>query len=729
MKMKNFSKTLLVIMIGTMGFSSCADSWEEMRKEKYEKEWVKTFGEVDPNHTWNLATQVTADLAIKEDALTEYTFKVYTSDPIWGTDAKLLAKATVKTDEVGYAETQIKFDAPSSMETYYITRTDSHGRRLLKVSDIENKKIEVKFGISNYSAESRGLYEEVSFENLKIENPYTLEWINEKLESTEVKEITNENTNTSISNLGGIVKAINSMPKRNTGFTYNGSNDNKSILIIAGKDIVYETTGNFDPNNREYFSNIDIIIAPNSSLILKQGIQLGSNARIFIMEGGTLNAFPGEYDNQFQKTSIDVEASSSLFYNAGILDVDHMRIQAGTFYNAETGVLPGNGDPNENPKQSVLSLSDAGTVTNFGKLKANRIIGTQDFSSDQAAADATTQQGTLNNGCFIDVDERIVIKFLNINSNSTIESKAIIINSLSIRDNSIIRSEVFSSQNSDAGWKYIGDTGKALISTQKTSYLQDGDVKVVGPIYFESNEYGDETDKTEITRAYSEETATGSVSQVGNAPILIIPDHNYNGDDVSKYDCVGHGNIPQEFQTIIDKNIEWAIAFEDLGDIGDYDFNDVVIGVSQDGNKIKVTALAAGGTLPADVYYKNEKLGEIHELLNRAGDYSPINVKNKRNEESGKRKIYEIDPDDFSIEDNWTDFTIQVNGKASATITPSVTVGNVPQALCIPSDWLWPKESINIGDAYADFTNWVQDQDNFKEWYKYHTDGKVAVDQ
>lgn len=690
---------------------------------------MKTFGEVDPNHTWNLATQVTADLAIKEDALTEYTFKVYTSDPIWGTDAKLLAKATVKTDEVGYAETQIKFDAPSSQERYYITRTDSHGRRLLKVSDIENKKIGVKFGISNYRAESRGLHEEVSFESLKIENPYTESNISEYLENAK----TLDDKKDSDWNIGMIAETVKTT--QDGEFYVNGTyaqlqtneqSYGKYRFIINHDVNISNASGN---SNKIQIQGLDIIINKGATLTLNAPIHLNSYARIFVMEGGTLNAFPGEYDNQFQKTSIDVEASSSLFYNAGILDVDHMRIQAGTFYNAETGVLPGNGDPEESPKQSVLSLSDAGTVTNFGKLKANRIIGTQDFSSDQAAADATTQQGTLNNGCFIDVDERIVIKFLNINSNSTIESKAIIINSLSIRDNSIIRSEVFSSQNSDAGWKYIGDTGKALISTQKTSYLQDGDVKVVGPIYFESNEYGDETDKTEITRAYSKETATGSVSLVGNAPILIIPDHNYNGDDVSKYDCVGHGNIPQEFKTIIDKNIEWAIAFEDLGDIGDYDFNDVVIGVSQDGNKIKVTALAAGGTLPADVYYKNERLGEIHELLNRAGDYSPINVKNKRNEESGKRKIYEIDPDDFSIEKNWTDFTIRVNGKASATITPNETVGNVPQALCIPSDWLWPKESINIHDAYADFTNWAKDQNNYKTWYEKHTDGKVAVNQ
>ena len=492
-------------------------------------------------------------------------------------------------------------------------------------------------------------------------------------------------------------------------------------------------------------TNIDLIIAPNATLTLERGIRIGENARIIVMKGGTLNAFPGYYSAEFDKISINIENSSALLYNAGTFNIDYLRIESGLIYNAETGVLPGNGDPTEETKRSIISMKDDnGTITNFGKMKLNRLVGTHDvINDDNAGHNKGTIQGTLNNGCYINIKERIYIKYLNIAANSSLESHKIGTGYITMRENSIIRSDLFSSNSygADKSWIYKGaEGGKALISCTQTNYL--GGINVSGPIYYETNQFKDQNNDTSydynnpqnnyfytvLTGAYQNNTSA-SCGVVGSCPFLIIPDHNYNGNDVSKYDCVGHGNIPQEFQTIIDKNIEWAIAFEDLGDIGDYDFNDVVIGVSQDGNKIKVTALAAGGTLPADVYYKGENLGEIHELLNRAGDYSPINVKNKRNEESGKRKIYEIDPNDFSIEKNWTDFTIQVNGKASATITPNETVGNVPQALCIPSDWLWPKESINIHDAYADFTNWVKDQDSYKTWYEKHTDGKVAVNQ
>ncbi len=59
---------------------------------------------------------------------------------------------------------------------------------------------------------------------------------------------------------------------------------------------------------------------------------------------------------------------------------------------------------------------------------------------------------------------------------------------------------------------------------------------------------------------------------------------------------------------------EWIIACEDLG-TNDFDFNDVVFSVSgavtdaqTETKTVKVKALAAGGTLPVYLYYKDKQL-------------------------------------------------------------------------------------------------------------------------
>lgn len=719
MKMKNFSKTLLVIMIGTMGFSSCADSWEEMRKEKYEKEWVKTFGEVDPNHTWNLATQVTADLAIKEDALTEYTFKVYTSDPIWGTDAKLLAKATVKTDEVGYAETQIKFDAPSSQERYYITRTDSHGRRLLKVSDIENKKIGVKFGISNYSAESRaGLITEGDFPVINLPDYFNdLASIINSAASLE-NGLKNSWNNTTF-DFNQAEKTIYKVSTDN--FEIEGINFYTNTSEYGKYKLIIDANCTWDTSNNKYqVQGMDIIITPGSNLtVINDKLELNPYTRLFIMNGATLTIKTknGNGDNASLVLQSD-NNDSQLMYNAGTINVNYLCIKAGNVYNTATGIM--NID-----KEIDFQCDPTGTLTNYGKIKVESIFGNGRTAENEIGALFSGQHGTINNACFIDVKEEFNILNLNLKENSAIESKYIVINNVTLRQSSILRSEEFSAQN--AKWIYVGDTesGRALISTNHTNYLHDGSIDITGPIYYESNTYEDPSDETTI-----KDSAPLGVGKVGSAPFLIIPDGFYDEehDDISKADCVGHGNIPKEFEKIVDKSIEWVVAFEDLGSTGDYDFNDAVLGISHDkeNNQITVTPLAAGGTMHAEIFYNNENLGEIHNLLGNDATNVPINVNNRGSE--GTKKEISVG-EDFSITKDWKNFSIQVNGKSGTVyqINPNKEAGDAPQAICMPAPWFWAKEGINIHDAYIQFGGWVTNQETNQKWHQNPTKEKIAL--
>lgn len=61
---------------------------------------------------------------------------------------------------------------------------------------------------------------------------------------------------------------------------------------------------------------------------------------------------------------------------------------------------------------------------------------------------------------------------------------------------------------------------------------------------------------------------------------------------------------------LTDKAFQWVVACEDLGGTDDYDFNDVVFSVEHVSGtrEVKVTALAAGGTLETKLFYKDHHI-------------------------------------------------------------------------------------------------------------------------
>jgi len=98
--------------------------------------------------------------------------------------------------------------------------------------------------------------------------------------------------------------------------------------------------------------------------------------------------------------------------------------------------------------------------------------------------------------------------------------------------------------------------------------------------------------------------------------VMITPAPTYHGVEVEE------------------QSMTWTVACEDLGSTGDIDFNDIVFSVNyvSGSNEATVTPLAAGGIYKAELYYGNDKLGEIHELLGATGtdgSYPMINTTSK----------------------------------------------------------------------------------------------------
>lgn len=147
------------------------------------------------------------------------------------------------------------------------------------------------------------------------------------------------------------------------------------------------------------------------------------------------------------------------------------------------------------------------------------------------------------------------------------------------------------------------------------------------------------------------------------------------------------------------------IMAEDLGEIGDFDFNDVVFDAAIiNGGDAVITLRAAGGTLP--LYIGGES--EANEVHNRFG----VDVRTMVNTAPGKHQ--EMAPVVFRLSGyagrTINDIPITVNG-----ITLSAETGKAPGKLSVPTTVDWANESQAIDNKYTKFKDYVSNPE-IKWW-------------
>lgn len=139
---------------------------------------------------------------------------------------------------------------------------------------------------------------------------------------------------------------------------------------------------------------------------------------------------------------------------------------------------------------------------------------------------------------------------------------------------------------------------------------------------------------------------------------------------------------------------EGRIICEDMGTIGDFDFNDVVFdAVIYDDGTTEITLLAAGGTL--DISVDGVNVGEVMGKMVNTG---LTKVNNYHFESANKYN-------------NLVEIPIVVsNTDEAGNVTSyelSAEVGKAPQKICVPRTFKWCKEYKSIKDAYPGFSEWV----------------------
>ena len=211
----------------------------------------------------------------------------------------------------------------------------------------------------------------------------------------------------------------------------------------------------------------------------------------------------------------------------------------------------------------------------------------------------------------------------------------------------------------------------------------------------------------------------------------------YNGGDKDLNDFMF---IVEPEPVIIDKTpLSWTLAAEDLGNLDDFDFNDVVVSLEKIAgqSKLKIRALAAGGTLPVYLQYNDETIGgEFHTWFEGVtpGTYPMINT--KTNDKVGAEYTLTVAPNYTltkfmdATDNNMGGFKIVVERPDGTTseLTSPKEKGTAPQMMCLPCGWAWPTERTRVVDAYPGFGHWGQGyiQDATNAWAYLYNEGKVV---
>ena len=183
------------------------------------------------------------------------------------------------------------------------------------------------------------------------------------------------------------------------------------------------------------------------------------------------------------------------------------------------------------------------------------------------------------------------------------------------------------------------------------------------------------------------------------------------------------GYNPAKPTPVEDDHKTYTYAFED-NPTGDYDLNDVVLQVKVDtidNSKLDVALVAVGASYKIHAFLGDTPLfggKEVHDVFNITDD-SKVNTYSYNT--TPVTTIIDK-PAGFTFEG--ADFYITTEKGDKIALA---TAGQDPHAICVPGIWEYPKETICVKDAYADFIKFAGDgtHKTLPGWYKNPVSGKV----
>ncbi len=715
----NFFRILPILAIGGIFTFIGCDSSNDVYNPHAIKEQAKNafpVKDIDPNQTWETSSVCKASVSVNETAGEVYTIKVYTANPYnANSGASLLATSSVSNGQT----TNIEFDIPAALQYVYVMKIDSKGYSSAKAVLVENKQATVSFGGINNIAST----------------------VKTKAVSTIVNFTAPD---------------ASQFPTKEVAQQMNLQQTNGHI----------GTAGNY-----EIKSSVNAINnwAGNANLYITEDVTLNSlyittNSKIFVLPGITLTLNLSGYSLGQTGSVISVGEGAKLILNSGRLQASNATIYNAGTVKAEDLDVAGNGYVYN---RGTLSITKSVTVANYNSLLVNEgtmtavsfetqgsssfynsskveISGKSHLSSNNQKWEnqgyfktnsmvIEASSSNLLNACQLYIDGEFKINTTSTTSDNAFkmdggaytECGSLYLDNASIvmGGKSFFNVKGTATYNYNLGGFYATAQDFAILKIGKAVQNSAGQGNTIGyhgKLYVACNDHFENGLSGNVHYIIWEGDA--QLTGADNAEIS-IPSSNCNPGYNSKPDNGGN-----------DTPATYAYAFEDMmKEVGDYDFNDVVLYVSvpydKNGKKvIDVTLKAAGATKKLAVGFNNSGqkqslFADVHEALGVAAG----TLDNTGTATGTEKKITVEVASNFTLTEHG-DFYI-TDGSIERHIpnfTDGFKPGDVPYGIRIASsNWKWPKERVVITEAYAGFAAWANDATAAASWYNEPINGKV----
>ena len=723
--MRGFAALALVA-----GFSSCVKdvdgtSQKEIDDRSKENAEMQLGISIPDGQTWDMASQVEANVTVNGDYGAKYTVSIYENNPFINNTAVVLGKA--ETVSGGTASTS--FTCPDATKSVFVAIKDEKGYSYVKPAAVIDGKIETTFG-GETAAGARSM----RAANRSAADDFV------------IPTRTMPNLSAYIDDAVAITPENNKWAGAEHYLIPEGTEWNDNIPYIqAGSGVSVYVQGTLNINaDQSVNGGCVFIVGPKGKVNIASGKKLVTNAN---NEAGTVGSFYVYPGGEVKGDRLEfANGTSSYNYNGGTIDVTTINNNGGTLYNAgiiEADHMLGGGGLSiyENAGKVHIGEAPKGSSTANTRIYNNcwwECDGTQACRNIQQGAGAYIKASNLDMSSSQDGTSDVAYIWAKGNSLIAISGNV-----------SLNGVDIVGPTSSDYAYiqfgkmTYVNHTG-GVNSNYGVDKVTLGAIQNNVRISVDTPEVDNNVDNftpyeklinllngtfmyatEERDQEWGEWHTNTPGEQIGNGNATLVQKGEYTAAIVEESEC-SPGIITVPPTPIYETLKVYTYAFEDQTVNTDYDMNDVVLKVNYhvteqgtganagkvvyNKKKLDVKLVAAGATYNIKVKIFDTYLfggEEIHNVLKVNGVAVGAGV--MVNTGNGKAVIATPATDEIDVPTDWNnDFTtlpVSIEVLSTDKTYSYPNTDTYPHAIMVPTDWAWPTERTIITEAYPGTSN------------------------
>lgn len=751
----NKKLTKLSVALGTLAVAavSCQDYdlGFDAKEMTYKENFIKTFGQVDPNHDWSMAQKVTVNISVPSMNTGEVT--VYTNSPL-GSNCKILGQSKVSDGVANF-----NIDVVKGTTSVYVVAKNLDGMAINGYFNINANELSISKGTETRASGTPATIGDEM--NVKVymlptvadmNDPVKGEWYSRndasgdyivgswngnanptKIQNLYMLDGVDLSTRTDELELGDLASFLRSYTNLEGDVKNGVFKEGINHISLMGSEIeadAYYTMAADGPITMDYVykgtverhNYFGYFYYPENEIMTADKFRTINKYVVCPFITGTANCYEGDVqdykdvyiytlngeevyrDYNYKNDQYDVDNDGEPKLNEGDADDDYYWVWDA---NAPNG-YGGYGDNVKGDKKQQTT-----TVPN----------GTHKAWFDDHATDGSLLQ--IRDAASRDAESNI-LTWSDWKSIGGMEMPTWIANPIN---------DKFKLLGTKIQLTFFGYDGN---STPTLTFPEGCKVGFFFLKYAEHGQDGGDVDFNKLytsfatlNRDLTNTCPTGATFRYRDYVVLGLEDQPYGDKDQNDILFLAQGNFkktdipdltPDDDPEKEPEAQKWLVACEDLGGTFDYDFNDIVIGFEKKDGHLWMTPLAACGTLPSYISYQgvsNAALKEIHQMLGAAASEGTYDII-PSNFSVPAIDLGEIE-DDADIETALKKLSIKVKNESSATVLETAWQNGesykTPQMLLLPGDWDWPTEGTVITSVYNDFQKWVEAAD-YTGWTK-----------